>query len=298
MLNLSRRCALLNLMGFSLLPLVPAQALAASPLDLKGCRGGAQDFFRAPVLLSGKREAILIDGSFNYPAGDAVVETIRATGNLLTTIYVSCNDPDYYFSLSRIAAAFPEARVIAAPETVTLIERKKDGKIAAWGPTLGEFGPQSVNDLVIPKPYHGSTLALEGIELEIVTSKTMEDRRYIWVPSLGAVVGGVYVFAGLHVWTADTPTPRDRANWVAELDALIARNPKIVVAGHAASGLDNGRDSLTFTRDYLLAYEEEVTRSANSAALVSAMTERFPGLGLKQGLEIGAKVAMGEMTWG
>lgn len=297
MLNLTRRIAMLNLMSIPLVALVPGCGRAASSVDVRGWRGGAEDFFRAPVLVSGEREAILIDGSFNYGAGDAVVEAIRASGTALTAIYVTCNDPDYYFSLTRIAAAFPEARIIAAPETVALIEQKMDDKIAVWGPVLGEFGPQTVSDLVIPERYDGSTLTLESHDLQIITSKTMQDRRYVWVPSLEAVVGGVYAFEGLHVWMADTPTRQDRLNWLAELAALIARNPKIVIAGHAAADVDNGPGSLIFTRDYITAYEEEVARAANSAALVSAMMARFPGLGLEQGLEIGAKVAMGEMAW-
>lgn len=49
----------------------------------------------------------------------------------LTTIFVSCNDPDYYFSLAPIVDAFPDARVIAASKTVELIKEKAQGKLDA-----------------------------------------------------------------------------------------------------------------------------------------------------------------------
>ncbi|WP_406451245.1 hypothetical protein OH768_07340 [Streptomyces sp. NBC_01622] len=37
------------------------------------------------------------------------------------------------------------------------------------------------------------------------------------------MVGGVLLFAGLHMWTADTPTPRERHAWavtLAEMERL------------------------------------------------------------------------------
>lgn len=139
---------------------------------------------------------------------------------------------------------------------------------------------------------------LEDTRIEIVTSKRIENRRYLWVPQLGAVFGGVYAFDGLHVWTADSPTPMSRNNWILELDALIARGSRIVVAGHAAQGVDNGVASLQFTRDYLITYEKEVNKANRSEDLIAAMKNHYPNLGLVPGLEIGARVAMQEMTWG
>jgi len=298
MTTLTRRQALAGILIVPFASALPKIVSAATPVNWAGWRGDGNNFFRAPVLLTGAEDAILIDGSFNYPAGRALVAEIKATGKRLTTIYVSCNDPDYYFNLKPVVEAFPDARVIAASETVALIKKKADGKLAVWGPKLGENGPQTRDDLVFPAPYDKPTLNLEGTEIDIVTSKTMRDRRYLWVPSLEAVFGGVYVFEGLHLWMADTPSPEERAQWITELDELIARKPKIVVAGHAANVTDTGPDSLTFTRDYLLAYEAEVANANDSGALIAAMKRRYPGLGLGVALEIGAKVAKGEMTWG
>ena len=44
-----------------------------------------------------------------------------------------------------------------------------------------------------------------------------------WVPALQAVFGGVLVFAGVHVWTADTQTTEQRAAWIANLDKIVAQ---------------------------------------------------------------------------
>lgn len=271
---------------------------AASPLQWQHLPAGERGFFRAPVLLSGAKEAILIDGGFSLPDGRAVAAAVQASGKSLTTIYISQSDPDYYFSLAPIVAAFPSARVIAASATIAAIRGNVEKKLATWGPQLKENGPQKLADVVFPQAFDGPSLQLEDHTIEIVAAAGMDNRRYLWVPSLGAVVGGVLVFSGLHVWTADTPTPASRAAWIRNLDAIAARRPSVVVPGHLAAGGALDVSAVTYTRDYLRAFEEELSKAADSAALITAMTRRYPEAGLAPALQIGAKVAKGEMQWG
>jgi glyoxylase-like metal-dependent hydrolase (beta-lactamase superfamily II) len=275
-----------------------AHAQGAAPLQWQALPAGERGFFRAPVLLSGAKEAILIDGGFSLPDGRAVVEAIKASGKTLTTIYVSQSDPDYYFSLGPVKAAFPSAKVIAASATIAAIKGNVEKKLAVWGPQLKENGPQTLADVVMPEAFDGPALQLEGHAIEIVVASELENRRYLWVPSLKAVFGGVLVFSGLHVWTADTPTPQARAAWIRNLEAIAARKPAIVVPGHLAAGAALDVSAVTYTRDYLLAFEEEAAKAADSAALIAAMKRRYPSAGLAPALEIGAKVVKGEMKWG
>jgi hypothetical protein len=58
-------------------------------ITLRHFPAGERGFFRAPVLLSGARQAILVDGGFTLEDGRGVAAAIRATGKQLTTIYVS-----------------------------------------------------------------------------------------------------------------------------------------------------------------------------------------------------------------
>ncbi|WP_311221539.1 MULTISPECIES: MBL fold metallo-hydrolase [unclassified Acidovorax] len=274
---------------------VPA---ASAPLRWQHFPAGDKGFFRAPVLLSGAKEAVLLDGGFSLPDGRAVAEAIKASGKTLTTIYISQSDPDYYFSLAPIKAAFPQARVIAASATVAAIRANVQKKIDTWAPQLKENGPQKLADIVFPEPFDGPSLNLEGHTIEIVTAQGLDNRRYLWVPSLNAVFGGVLIFSGLHVWTADTPTPVGRAAWVKNLEAIAARKPAVVVPGHLAANGALDVSAVNYTREYLLAFEEEVTKAANSDALIAAMYRRYPSAGLAPALQIGAKVAKGEMKWG
>jgi glyoxylase-like metal-dependent hydrolase (beta-lactamase superfamily II) len=271
---------------------------AAGGLTWEHFPAGQNGFFRAPVLVSGATEAVLIDGGFTLPDGKAVVEAIKATGKKLTTIYVSQSDPDYYFSLGPIKAAFPDARVIAAPAAVSAIKDSVEKKLAVWGPQLKENGPQTLADVVIPEAFSGSSLTVDGEAIEIVEAEGLANRRYLFVPSLNAVFGGVLIFSGVHVWTADTNSAELRAAWIATLEKLAARKPAIVVAGHMTPDAPTDLSGIEHTIAYLKAFEEELAKTKDSAVLKAAMEARFPGLGMGVALDIGSKVATGEMKWG
>lgn len=234
---------------------------AAGGLSWKHVPAGQNGFFRAPVLISGPSEAVLIDGGFTFPDGRAVVEMIKASGKKLTTIYISQSDPDYYFSLKPIKEAFPDARVIAASETLAAITASVEKKLAVWGPQLKENGPQTLADIVMPKAFDGKTLTVDGQTIEIVNADGLANRRYLFVPSLNAVFGGVMVFAGVHVWTADTATKELRAAWIANLDKIAARKPTIVVPGHMAPEAAIDLSAVAHTKTYLIAFEEEIAKA-------------------------------------
>jgi len=274
-----------------------AAIAAGRKLALKHFPAGPNGFFRAPILLSGPSEAVLIDAGFTYPDGRALAEAIKAEGKPLRAIYISQSDPDYYFSLKPIRDAYPGARVLAASATLEAIKGNVEKKLATWGPQLKENGPQTLADLVLPEPFDGANLTVDGERVDIVSAEGLDNRRYLHVPSLDAVIGGVMIFSGVHVWTADTP-PALRAAWIANLDKIAARKPSIVVPGHMAPGAACDLSAVTFTRAYLVAFEEELARAADAASLKAAMERRFPGLGMGVALDIGSKVAKGEMKWG
>ncbi len=296
----TRRDALKLSLAASAISIVPlaAAGAAGSKLNWQYFQAPETGFRRTPVLLTGKKEAILIDGGFTLSDGRAVADAIKSTGKRLSTIYVSCNDPDYYFSLRPIVATFPDAKVIAKPVTVAAIHANVEGKLATWGPQLKENGPQTLADVVIPAASDLKALDLDGEKIEIVEVSDMHDRRYLWVPSLKAVFGGVLVSSGIHVWIADEATPEKRRAWIKALDELAARKPKIVIPAHQTEGAPQGLDAVKFTRDYLVAFHEEEEKAKDSAALIAAMTERYPNLADVGSLELGAKVAKGEMKWG
>ena len=270
-----------------------ASAAASAPLTLEVFNPGEAAIFPvASVLVAGKHDAVLIDAQFSRAEAQKLVEKIRASGKKLTTVYISHSDPDFYFGLDVIKAAFPKAKIVATPETVAEIRRKADAKVAYWGPILKDNAPKSI---VIPEALTGKRIALEGQSLDIAGPTPA--RTYVWIPSIKAVVGGVVLFGNLHVWMADTQSAQSRQDWLKTLDGIAALNPVTVVPGHFKVGSPLTPDSISYTRDYVVTFEAETAKAANSAALIEAMKMRYPKAGLEGALETSAKVAKGEMKW-
>jgi hypothetical protein len=139
---------------------------------------------------------------------------------------------------------------------------------------------------------------LEGQSLEI---RGLDDgtpnRSYVWIPSIKTVAGGVNIFAGLHVWTADTQTAPERAAWIEKLEGIAALQPETVVPGHAFPGEKQDASQIAYTQAYLSRFEVELPKAPDSASLIAAMKDAYPKAGLGIALEIGAKVNKGEMKW-
>ena len=275
---------------------VVSHVAAAPPLTLDVYNpGAAASFPVSSVLVSGEKDAILIDAQFAKTQATHLVEKIRNSGKHLTMIYISHGDPDYYFGLETLTQAFPDAKVVASGPTVAHINETKDAKLAFWGPQMGADVP---SQLVVPVVMQGKTLILEGRELDVMgLCGRQPQRSYVWIPSLKAVVGGVVVADNLHVWMADTQTPQSHRQWLATLKRIESLQPEIVVPGHYLGKNDRSLNSVHFTRDYIKAFDEETPKARNSAELIAAMKKRYPNLGEETSLELSAKVAKGEVEW-
>lgn len=252
-------------------------------------------FAVSSVLVQGKNEAILIDAQFSTAEASQLVEKIKATGKRLSTIYISHGDPDYYFGLVTLQDAFPDANILATPATIAHIEATKDAKFAFWGPKMGDSAPSRI---VVPQALEGDTLLLEGQELKVVgLDGPTPDRTFVWIPASKTVVGGIPVMSGEHVWMADTQTPQSHADWLATLARIKALSPDVVIPGHYIGALPKGVEAVTFTADYIQAFDEEAAKASNSPELVVAMKLRYPELQGDGSLVISASVAKGEMQW-
>ena len=274
----------------------PQAQPAPAPLALQPFNPGNGAIFQvASTLVSGERDAVLVDAQFSALDAARLVELIRSSGKRLTTIYVSHGDPDFYFGLETLHTAFPEAKIVASPATVAHIVETKDKKLAYWAPILAAGAPKTV---LVPEPLQGDRIELEGRSLEVIgLDGPTPDRTFVWIPSVRAVVGGIPVMAGEHVWMADTQTPESHAYWLAQLESIRARQPERVIPGHYAPDAALDLAAVDFTRDYIRAYDEEAGKAKTSAALIEAMQRRYPGLGAVPSLELSAKVSTGEMRW-
>ncbi|MDX7986744.1 MBL fold metallo-hydrolase [Xenorhabdus sp. 12] len=246
-------------------------------------------------IISGDREVVLIDAQFKKNDAQKLVKMIQQTGKKLTTIYISHSDPDFYFGLDVITDAFPDAKIIASPETIKAINETKEGKLAYWGEILADQAPKKI---VVPEPLKGNTFMVDGEKLIVEgLDGPAADRTFIWIPKLKAVVGGVIVSDNIHVWTADTQTKESRQHWVQTLDRIKKLKPDTVVPSHYLGNSSMSLESVSFTQNYLTTLEKELPKAKDSEALIAAMKKHYPNLADESSLEMGAKVLKGEMKW-
>ncbi|WP_288374731.1 MBL fold metallo-hydrolase [uncultured Pseudomonas sp.] len=272
------------------------QAMAADPLHLDVYNPGHDALFPvSSVIVSGEREAVLVDAQFGKTQAEQVAERLRASGKRLTTIYISHGDPDYYFGLDTLTQAFPDAKVVASAATVAHIRQTMDAKLAYWGPQMGADKPTK---LVVPQVLAGNRLELEGQTLEVVgLDGPQPDRSFVWIPSIKAVVGGVVVSENIHVWMADTQSAQSHTDWLATLAHIEKLAPRTVIPGHYLGQSSRSLNAVRFTAGYIRAFDSETAKARDAAALIAAMSKRYPNLADESSLELGAKVAKGEMTW-
>jgi len=272
-----------------------AQTTAAAPLTLQVYNAGAESFHANAVLVAGKTDAVLLDAGFTRADALRIAAMVLDSGKTLKAIVITQADPDFYFGLGVLTQVFPQARVVTAAATRKKIEATLPTKLQVWGPRLGANAPQAVP---LPEALATPVVELEGERLELRgLNDGLPGRSYVWLPSLRAIAGGVGVFAGLHVWTADTPDAAARAAWQRQLAAMAALQPLRLVPGHSRPGAAQDLGALRWTRDYLARFETELPKAADAAALIATMQRAYPDAGLGIALDIGAKVTKGEMAW-
>ncbi len=276
----------------ALLSLASFSALAA-PLHLEVYNPQDKGIFAvSSTLVSGEKEAILIDAQFSVKDGEQLVEKIKASGKTLKEIIITSGDPDFYFGLEPILQAWPQVKVVASPKVVEHIRATKDAKLAYWGPQMKDGAPANV---IMPQATTATRFTVDGETLELRHADSYA--AYIWIPANKAIVGGTAVSSGIHVWTADTQTPAIRQGWIKVLEEMQSLKPATVIPGHYLGERPAGDQAVTFTRDYLQSFEQALQSNKSSAGVIKAMKAAWPTLAEESSLELSAKVNTGEMKW-
>ena len=272
-----------------------AAAQSAAPLTVQVYNADANSFHVNAVLVAGQTDAVLLDTGFTRADALRIAAMVLDSKKVLKTIYISQADPDYYFGIQVLKQVFPEAQVVTTAPTLKKIQATLPTKLQVWGPRMGANAPVQVP---LPEVLAGNTLTLEGQTLEIRgLDDSLPHRSYVWIPSIKTIAGGVNVYAGLHLWTADAQTAQERADWAKKLGQMAALNPVTVIPGHSQPGQAQDATQLAWSQAYLARYEQELPKAANSAELIAAMKQAYPNAGLGVALDIGAKVNKGEMKW-
>lgn len=256
-----------------------ALASAQSPLQITVHTGhGANGYDVNSTMIYGEHDMIVVDPQFTLSEAHRLAAEILESKKNLTTIYVSHPHPDHMFGLAVLKQAFPSARIVALPATITAGKTGWTARQKFWFATYGNNIPGP--DPVVPEALTKPELTLEGETLPITGGLQGDGpgNSFVWVPSLKAVIGGDTVFD--HVYFG-VPKDKAREDWMKTLDQIAALNPITVVPGHEGPGATRNLASIAWMKKYIADWYTNVASSKDASEMRTKVLAQYPGLAME-----------------
>jgi glyoxylase-like metal-dependent hydrolase (beta-lactamase superfamily II) len=227
------------------------------------------------VLVSGEKDAILIDAQFTLSDAHRLAGMILDSKKNLTTIYVTHGHPDHYFGAGVLKQTFPDVKIVALPEAVEGIKNSWKARMDFWRPQYGNNIPTEV---IIPEALTGNTLALEGQTLELHGKQYGDgpNNSYVWIPSIKTIAAGDIVFSGGHFNVPANDASREA--WTKTLNEMAAFQPVDVISGHRPVGGKADGSILTFMVNYMRDFTAAKASSKTAAELKDKVLKLYPNL--------------------
>jgi glyoxylase-like metal-dependent hydrolase (beta-lactamase superfamily II) len=250
-------------------PLARAGALSVDVIQT-----GPGSLYTSITLVKGEQRAVLIDVPFTRADAHRIVAAVLESGKTLETIFVTHDHPDHFFSAEVLTDAFPDARVVAAPQVVEDIWKSIPLKLKRWGPMLGRNGPRHPT---APTALTNGYFELEGHRFEVLGPMAGDHvhSTAVWIPDAKTLVAGDLLFNEMHLWLGEILKP-GRLAWAKSVESLGALGATRVVAGHKKPGMPDDTSAIDYTRRYLQVFETAVSSSRRSEQLRAKIQAAFP----------------------
>jgi glyoxylase-like metal-dependent hydrolase (beta-lactamase superfamily II) len=88
---------------------------------------GASEMKWSPIsstLISGKRDAVLVDTAITIDQNQKIVDWIAESSKNLTAIYATHGHGDHFFGVNTIQKKFPKARFVTTREAITVMRKQ------------------------------------------------------------------------------------------------------------------------------------------------------------------------------
>jgi glyoxylase-like metal-dependent hydrolase (beta-lactamase superfamily II) len=257
-----------------------ATSAAQSTFTLKVHTGRGQVGYDVnSTMIIGERDMLVVDPQFSLSEAHKLAAEILESKKRLVTIYSTHAHPDHLFGLAVLKQAFPEAKIVALPATVTAVKTGWPARQKFWVATYGNNipGPEPV----LPEELATPVLTLEGEEFPITGGVQGSDgpgNSFVWVPSLKAVITGDIVFDRVYF---GVPRDQARQNWQKTIDQIAALNPAIVIPGHEGPGATRDMRSIDWMKKYMADWDVNVSASKDAAEMRANVLKQYPGLGME-----------------
>jgi glyoxylase-like metal-dependent hydrolase (beta-lactamase superfamily II) len=229
------------------------------------------------TLISGERDAVLVDTPITVEQARALVNWVVARGKNLTTIYATHGHGDHFFGTSVVLERFPGARFVARPEVIKVMRQQASPESLEtfWNP---RFPGQIASQLTIAEELTGNVINLEGHDLVSVPLGFTDtaSTTCLHVPSIGLIVAGDAAYNGDHLHLSESPDQQKRQEWIAALDKMESLEPRAVIAGHKRVGNDDSPRIIGETRRYIRDFERLVVQATTARELYDDMLKLYP----------------------
>jgi len=245
-------------------------------------------FWANSVIIEGSREVMLVDAQLTKTSAEKVLQEIRETKKPLSIIYVTHEHADHFLGLEVLKEAYPGVRIIANSAVTDRINKVYQEKVDKWKKILGSGATSQV---VAIEKFDGNFIEFENSKIELLkdVQGDTDENTMIWIPGQRILIAGDVLFNNMHVYTAETDS-KAREKWLNSLNKIRTLKPSVVIPGHSKVGAPlDASTAVDFTENYLLVFDEELTKAKDSDSLINTMKERFPSADFLLALERGAK---------
>jgi len=229
------------------------------------------------TLISGGRDAVLVDTPITVEQARALANWVVASGKNLTTIYATHGHGDHFFGTSTVLERFPGARFVARPDVIKVMRQQASAESLAtfWNP---RFPGQISSHLAIAEELVGNIINLEGQDVVSVPLGFTDtaNTTCLHVPSIGLIVAGDAAYNGDHLHLSESPDQQKREEWIAALDKMESLKPRTVIAGHKRVGNDDSPRIIGETRQYIRDFERLAMQTTTARELYNEMLKLYP----------------------
>jgi glyoxylase-like metal-dependent hydrolase (beta-lactamase superfamily II) len=252
---------------------------AQIPVVTSNLPPGASEMKWSPIsstLISGKRDAVLVDTAITIDQNQKIVDWIVESGKNLTAIYATHGHGDHFFGVKTIQTKFPKARFVATREAIAVMRKQASVPVvdSYWKP---RFPGQIDSTLVIADELKGGVLELEGEQLmSIPLGHTDTDSTTcLHVPSIGLAVCGDALYNDVHLHLGES-NAEGRKEWIAALDMIESLKPVAAIAGHKRPGTPDTPNNIEATRKYIRDFDRIASHTKTALDLYNEMLAIYP----------------------